>query len=85
VLDTRPAAEPSRYRVRLATPFDRVTDVFPAATFEAGDAFIIDVSGPAELSERVGALIGLGALIAAVEPLRQPLEERVRAALQDGS
>jgi ABC-2 type transport system ATP-binding protein len=85
VLDTQPTAEPSRYRVRLATPFDRVRDVFPAATFEAGEVFIIDVGGPAELSERIGALIGLGALIAAVEPLRQPLEDRVRAALEDGS
>jgi hypothetical protein len=31
----------------------------------------------------VAALVALGGLIVAVEPLRQPLEERVREALQD--
>jgi hypothetical protein len=31
----------------------------------------------------VGALIALGGIITAVEPERQPLEDRVRAALEE--
>ncbi|CAN5886795.1 ABC transporter ATP-binding protein [soil metagenome] len=85
ILDTRIDAEPSHYRIRLASAFDRITDVFPDAIQEDVTAFTVRVPGALELSERVGALIGLGGVITAVEPVRRPLEERVRAALEDGT
>jgi ABC-type multidrug transport system ATPase subunit len=85
VLDTRLDPAAARYLIRLAAPFDRVHDVFPDATSQPDDAFVIDVSGAHELSERVAALIGLGAVITSVEPQRAALEERVRSALEDGT
>jgi ABC-2 type transport system ATP-binding protein len=83
VLDTTGAGDDDAlYRVRLAAPFATATDAFPDAAFAAdGLAFTATVSGPAELSARLGALIALGAVVAGVEPARQPLEQRVRDAL----
>jgi ABC-2 type transport system ATP-binding protein len=92
VLETRPAAGVEvDYRVRLDRPFDSVHAVFPEAAAETttdaaaaqGQSFIVTVAGPVELSERLGALLALGAVVAAVEPVHHPLEERVRAALQE--
>jgi ABC-2 type transport system ATP-binding protein len=92
VLETRPAAGAEvDYRVRLDRPFDSVHAVFPEAAAETttdaaaaqGQSFIVTVAGPVELSERLGALLALGAVVAAVEPVHHPLEERVRAALQE--
>jgi ABC-2 type transport system ATP-binding protein len=84
ILDTRSDTPPSSWRITLAAPFDRAPDVFPGASLGSGGrTFTVALPGPAELSERVAALVALGGLIVAVEPLRQPLEERVREALQD--
>jgi ABC-2 type transport system ATP-binding protein len=89
LLDTRGDGSGTRYNIRLATAFPAMSDVFPDAV-PAGDhtgdvSYTVSVASAAELSERVGALIALGGVIAAVEPDRQPLEERVRAALEDPS
>lgn len=83
ILDTRAELAPSAYRITLATPFDRVTAAFPDAIPADPNSHVVTVTGAAELSERVGALIALGGVITAVEPLRQPLEQRVRDALGD--
>jgi ABC-2 type transport system ATP-binding protein len=84
VLDTRLASEPTTYTIRLGAAFPRVADAFPdAVVAEDGTSFRVVVPGPVELSERVGALIGLGGVITAVEPARHDLEERVRAALEE--
>jgi ABC-2 type transport system ATP-binding protein len=100
VLETRvPADSATAYRITLERPFDRTPDVFPGAVATdagaaagergaaaaQGGAWLVTVAGPVELSERMGALIGLGAVVSAVEPVRQPLEDRVRAALQEES
>jgi hypothetical protein len=63
-----------------------VAAAFPAT--QPGDddtSFTVSMSGPGELSERLGALLGLGAVVSAVEPVVRPLEERVRDALEGGS
>jgi ABC-2 type transport system ATP-binding protein len=84
IIDTRSDAPPSSWRITLAAPFHRAPEVFPGASVEpGGTTFTVALPGPAELSERVAALIALGGLVVAVEPLRQPLEERVREALED--
>jgi ABC-2 type transport system ATP-binding protein len=89
LLDTRGGGAGTRYNIRLATPFPAMNDVFPDAAPAGEDtgavSYMVSVASAAELSERVGALIALGGVIAAVEPDRQPLEERVRAALEDPS
>ncbi|HSJ23350.1 MAG TPA: ABC transporter ATP-binding protein [Longimicrobiales bacterium] len=83
VLETRPAAgSTARYRIVLERPFDAMGDVFPGSVPDgSGPSFTVTVAGPVELSERLGAMLGLGAVVAAVEPVHEPLEERVRAAL----
>lgn len=90
ILETRPAdGATARYRIVLERPFDRMADVFPdtvpdgAARSGSGRSWTVTVASAVELSERLGALLGLGAVIAAVEPVREPLEERVRAALRE--
>jgi ABC-2 type transport system ATP-binding protein len=88
IIETRTAA-PAAWRITLATPFDRVSDAFPAAasanaTADDGLSFTATASGPGELSERLAALLALGAVVTAVHPVVQPLEERVRDALAGG-
>jgi ABC-2 type transport system ATP-binding protein len=85
IIDTRTDAEALRWVVRLAAPFPRVSDVFPAATSRDDTSFETPASNAGELSERLGALIALGAVVHAVEPLRTPLEDRVRSALEEPS
>lgn len=84
VLEVRSDAEPVEYRVRLAAPFARIHDSFPDATARDGTTYMVRVTGAPELTERLSALIAAGATIAAVEPLPYALEDRVRAALDDG-
>jgi ABC-2 type transport system ATP-binding protein len=89
IIETRTAA-PAAWRITLAAPFERVADAFPAAAqarTPAGDglSFNATASGPGELSERLAALLALGAIVTAVEPLVQPFEERVRDALEGGT
>ncbi|HUF50256.1 MAG TPA: ABC transporter ATP-binding protein [Longimicrobiales bacterium] len=83
ILETRLPATTTSYRVRLAAPVPALHEAFPDATSEAGPAFTCEVGGAEELTARLGALIALGAVIEAVEPLQRPLEQRVRDALGD--
>lgn len=81
ILDVRAHHQNIEYRVRLAAPFDQFMEAFPRAARLDALQYAVNVAGPAELSQRLGGLIALGALIAAVEPVRADLEERVRTAL----
>ncbi|MBR9990806.1 MAG: ABC transporter ATP-binding protein [Gemmatimonadetes bacterium] len=69
------------YRLRLAEPFDFVAAAFPAAAAIDQLEYVVTVTGSAELSQRLAGLLALGAVITAVEPERQALEQRVRSAL----
>jgi ABC-2 type transport system ATP-binding protein len=82
VLDLTAPRESVDYRIRLATASDAILPTFPDAMHADELTFTVRVSSPAELSQRLGALIASGAIIAAVEPLHEALEERVRAALR---
>lgn len=81
VLDVRARAAALHYRIRFAQPFDDVGGAFPDATRIDDLAYVVVVTGPADLSLRLGGLIALGALIDTVEPVRPGLEERVRGTL----
>jgi ABC-2 type transport system ATP-binding protein len=86
IIDTRPAAAPATWRIRLQQPLPRILEAFPTAEAAAVDgaaAYTVTASGPAELSERLGVLIALGGVVSAVEPVRQALEDRVRGALEE--
>lgn len=81
ILDVRTSDAAAHYRIRLAVPFVDVAHAFPGAVGTGELEYVVNVTGPAELSQRLGGLIALGAVIAAVEPVRPDLEERVRIAL----
>jgi ABC-2 type transport system ATP-binding protein len=81
VLDTRDDARTAAWLITLAAPFEAATDAFPNLQRIDELQFTAQLSGPQELSERVGALIALGGTIEGVEPQRRPLEDRVRDAL----
>jgi ABC-type multidrug transport system ATPase subunit len=77
------APQAAAWRVRLDAPFDRFDVAFPVADRAADGSWTVRVSGPVELSERLGALIALGGVVSAVEPARVALEERVRQTLEE--
>jgi ABC-type multidrug transport system ATPase subunit len=81
VLETRAAPASRTYRVRLASPSPRVHEAFPHAAAIDELTFTTAASSAEELSARLSALLELGAVIVAVEPLQLPLEDRVRDAL----
>jgi ABC-2 type transport system ATP-binding protein len=85
VLDVRASDDILDYRIRLAAPFADVAAAFPAAVAEHATTFTTRVASAADLSQRLGALLAAGAVIMAVEPLRTPLEDRVRASLDDAT
>jgi ABC-type multidrug transport system ATPase subunit len=77
--------EPRAYLLRLVTPSASVTALFPDAIAVPGEAaaYHVEVASVLELNGRLAALLATGALIAAVEPVTEPFEERVRRALSD--
>ena len=99
VLETRPAATPSAYEIRLTAPSDGFMQAFPGAipagrddrqhedderaggAERAASVYRVVVRDADELSARLAAAIATGARIIAVEPLHEPLEERVRRVL----
>ncbi|HEX2166081.1 MAG TPA: ABC transporter ATP-binding protein [Longimicrobiales bacterium] len=84
ILDVRGGAVSAEYRIRLAEPFDGIAEAFPGATSLDASDYLVTVGGAAELSQRLGGLIALGAIVTGVEPVRADLEERVRTSLADG-
>ncbi|HSK18650.1 MAG TPA: ABC transporter ATP-binding protein [Longimicrobiales bacterium] len=81
LLDVRGPDITAEYRLRLDAPCAAVAEAFPGADQLNDREYLVHVTGAAELSQRLGGLIALGAVIAAVEPVRRDLEERVRTAL----
>ena len=73
----------SAYLIRLDAPSSILPELFRGAEREEGEseAYRVVVGSSAELSSRLAALLETGAVVASVEPLREPLEERVRRAL----
>jgi ABC-2 type transport system ATP-binding protein len=85
VLETRGSDDDGRaYTLRLVEPSDAVALLFPGAAplDDAAAAYRIDVASAEDLSRRLAALLETGALVAAVQPVAQPFEERVRRALE---
>ena len=85
VLDTRVGANGNgaSYRIQLQEPLPDIATAFPHVHAVDGTSFTVAVDSARELSERLAALIALGGIVTAVEPVRQPLEERVRDTLAD--
>src|SRR5690606_7081998 len=81
VLDIHAPATTVEYRLVLAAPFGQIHAAFPDAERVDDLNYHLSVTNAAELSQRLGGLIALGATVAAVEPVRAGLEERVRTAL----
>jgi ABC-2 type transport system ATP-binding protein len=81
VLHTRVSGDSARYRISLQAPLPEITAAFPQAEPVDGTSFTVTVDSAKELSERLGALLALGGVVTAVEPVRRPLEERVRDTL----
>jgi len=81
VLHTRDDERAAMWRITLAAPTDAADTAFPMRERISDLQFDVQLAGPHELSERLGALIVLGGTVSGVEPLRRPLEERVRDAL----
>ena len=81
-LEIAAGSESTSYRIRLAERSDAIGTAFPTAALVDDQTFTVDLDSAAELSARLGALIALGAVVTAVEPLTRALEERVRDALE---
>jgi ABC-type uncharacterized transport system ATPase subunit len=84
VFETRAAAAPRAFALRLEAPSDEVPRLFPGARpldADTGAIYHVTVDDARELSGRLAALLATGAVLAAVHPLGEPLEERVRRAL----
>lgn len=71
----------TRFRLTLATGFDHVRAVFPAAEETGKGEYDITVQSLQELNESLANLIGRGALIASVVPERSVLEQQFREAV----
>jgi len=75
-----------------ATPLPPATGPSPVGTASAPEAaraptgravFLVTAGDPAELSRRLAALLEAGGVLVSVAPATEPLEERVRRALQE--
>lgn len=82
VLDVQsPEGTATRYRLDVDAPADALTIAFPDAD-PTTRPFTVTVSGAAELSHRLAALLEAGGVVRAVVP-EGGLEERVRQKLED--
>jgi ABC-2 type transport system ATP-binding protein len=82
ISDARATAADTAFDITLDTACDDVATAFPGAEPLGTRSFRVRVAGPGELSERLAALLAIGAVVRAVGPAQDPLEERVRAALE---
>ncbi|MBI4409070.1 MAG: ABC transporter ATP-binding protein [Gemmatimonadetes bacterium] len=86
-LEDAAAGPTQRYRLELAEPSAALLEAFPGAEPAAdrgAPAYLVQVSDAGELSRRLAALLAAGAVLVAVHPVHEPLEERVRRALAEG-
>jgi ABC-2 type transport system ATP-binding protein len=82
IMDARSDTAAATFDITLERPFDRMAAAFPSAELLQPHRVRVQVSGAVELSERLAALLGMGGIVSSVQPVRQPLEDRVRAALE---
>lgn len=85
IMDVRADVAAALFDITLRSPFDGVDAAFPSAEPIRPEVYRVHVSGAGELSERLAALLALGGVVSAVQPVRSPLEDRVRAALEHDS
>lgn len=90
VFPARVAQTPRGYTLHLASTSEHVASIFPGAvpgTSTDGAIYQIEAADTVELNHRLSALLATGALITALKPATEPIEERVRRALdaRDGS
>jgi len=76
MLPARAAAGAGDYRLALLSGGEHVAEVFPGAVTDADGTYRITVADAHELSARLAALLGRGAMLASVRPAA--LEERIR-------
>jgi ABC-type multidrug transport system ATPase subunit len=76
VLPAREAAGAGDYRIELLSGSEHAPDVFPGAVRDGERAFLVTVADAHELSARLAALLGRGAVVTSVRP--RGLEERIR-------
>ncbi|MBV9774151.1 MAG: ABC transporter ATP-binding protein [Gemmatimonadetes bacterium] len=87
VLELRGAGQAEAYRVALDAPDAAaragVVELFPGAEAAGPDEWVVRAPGAAELSRRVGALLGRGARLRSLVPGGLRLEERVARVLAE--
>lgn len=84
ILDVAMPGGPTRYRIRLAEPSSAVAEVFPDTNSTKAAEYVVVVSDAIELSQRLAALLARDVTLVEATPLIEPLEDRVRRALDDG-
>jgi ABC-2 type transport system ATP-binding protein len=85
IMDVRGDVAAALFDITLHSPFNGMHAAFPSAELIRPEVYRVRVSGAGELSERLAALLALGGVVSAVQPVRSPLEDRVRAALEHDS
>lgn len=84
VLETRSPPAPVGYALALDAESPRVMEIFPEAvarSVQHGALYHVNAEDAADLSRRLAALLDTGAVMTALQPLAEPLEERVRRVL----
>ncbi len=73
------------WRLELTAATPALADAFPGARAAADGrpVYWIEAADPAELSGRVAALLAGGGVLVSLQPAAEPLEERVRRALEE--
>lgn len=82
VMNVQGDVDQALFDITLDSPLDDVATAFPTAEPLDAASFRVRVAGAGELSERLAALLAMGAVVSAVRPVRAQLEDRVRAALE---
>ena len=75
----------TRYRITIASGFELVGAIFPAAEDAGKGEYDVTVQSIQELNASIANLIGRGALIASVVPERSVLEQQFREAVGESS
>jgi ABC-2 type transport system ATP-binding protein len=70
-----------RYRIELQSAVSGAAQLFGSTAPESERTFVVELADARELSQRLAALLELGAIVESVTPA-DDLEQRVRAALQ---
>lgn len=82
VIDLAGDVDGAAFDITLDVACDRMLDAFPAAAAIDGLRYRVRVADAPELTDRLGALFAMGGVVSSVQPAHEPLEDRVRAALE---